>query len=268
MIWAHQFLLEQFLVFTLVLSRVSGLVMTAPIFGTTDVPMQARGLLAVALALLVMPMVWGQSLAPPGNLVNYVVIVGAEVLVGFTLGMAVNTLLAGIQVAANVIGQMSGLQMAEIYNPTSDTTGPVFAQIMFYVTLAVFVLIGGHRKLLGALLDTFVWLPPGLGGMPTGLADATTDLVAQSFILAVRAAAPTMTALLLSQLVLGLIGRTMPQLNINALGFGVNSLVGMGMLALSLGAMVWMFQEQVDSLLETVLDVFHQAASRVPLAGS
>ncbi len=264
MIWAYQFLLDQFLVFTLVLCRVSGLVMTAPIFGTTDVPMQVRGLLAVALSVLVMPLVWGQSLAPPGNLVNYLVIVAAEVLVGFTLGMAVNILLSGIQVAANVIGQMSGLQMAEIYNPTSDTTGPVFAQIMFYVTLAVFVLIGGHRKLLGALLDTFVWLPPGMGGLPTGLTELTTGLVTQSFILAVRAAAPTMTALLLSHLVLGLISRTMPQLNINALGFGFNSLIGMGMLALSLGAMVWMFQEQIDSLLENVLDVFQQAVKSPP----
>jgi flagellar biosynthetic protein FliR len=264
MIWAHQFLLDQFLVFTLVLSRVSGLVMTAPIFGTTDVPMPVRALLAVALSALVMPLVWGQSLVPPGNLVNYLVIVGAEVLVGFTLGMAINILFSGIQVAANVIGQMSGLQMAEVYDPTSDTTGPVFAQIMSYVTLAVFVLIGGHRKLLGALLDTFVWLPPGMGSLPSGLADAATSLVAQSFILAVRAAAPTMTALLLAHLVLGLIGRTMPQLNINALGFGFNSLVGMGMLALSLGAMVWMFQEQIDLLLENVLDVFHQAAKRVP----
>ena len=170
MIWAYQFLLDQFCLFTLVLSRVSGLVMTAPIFGTNDVPMQVRGLLAVALSVLVMPMVWGQSLVPPGNLINYLVIVGAEVLVGFTLGMAVNILISGIQVSANVIGQMSGLQMAEVYNPTSDTTGPVFAQIMFYVTMAVFVLIGGHRKLLGALLDTFVWhCPPAWEDCPPDL---------------------------------------------------------------------------------------------------
>ncbi len=188
---AYQFILDQFLLFTLVVCRVSGLVMTAPVFGAPDVPMQVRAFLAVALSVLVMPLVWGQTLTPPGALIHYLVIVGAEVLIGFTLGMAVNILLSGIQVAANIIGQMSGLQMAEVYNPLSDASGPVFAQIMYYVTVAVFVLIGGHRKLLGALLDTFVWLPPGLERLPADLSTAATELITQSFVLAIRARGPS-----------------------------------------------------------------------------
>jgi flagellar biosynthetic protein FliR len=262
MLLSYQFLLDQFLLFTLVVCRVSGLVMTAPIYGTTDVPAQVRGLLAVALSVLMMPLVWGRTLPPPGNLVNYLVLIGAEILIGLTLGIGVNILFSGIQIAANLIGQMAGLQMADVYNPTTDSSAPVFSQIMFYVTMALFVLIGGHRKVLGALLDTFLWMPPGGGAIPLELSEIITGLISQSFVLAVRAGAPTMTALLLANLVLGLVGRTMPQLNVNALGFAVNSMVGLGVLALSLGAMSWIFQDQVDPLLEAVLDAFRQAMPR------
>lgn len=260
MTWALPYFLDQFLVFTLVFSRTSGLVMTAPVFGSDSVPMQIRALLSVALAALVMPLCWGQSAPAAGNVVNFLVLVGAELLLGLTLGLAINILFSGIQVAANIIGQMSGLQMAEIYNPLSDVSGPVFSLMMYNVTLAVFVLIGGHQKVLCGLLDTFAWMPPGAGRMPIGLAEAVTGLVSQSFLLAVRAAGPTMTALLISQLVLGFTSRTLPQLNLNAVGFALNSLVAMGTLALSLGAMAWLFQEHVDPVLDGLLDMFRQVA--------
>ena len=149
MIWAQQFLFDQFLVFILVVSRVSGLVMTAPIYGTTDVPVQVRGLLAIVLSVLMMPLAWGQTITSPENVLNFLVIVGIELLVGLALGLGVNILFSGIQIAGNVIGQMSGLQIAEVYNPMDDANVPVFSQIIFYVTMAVFVLLGGHRKVLG-----------------------------------------------------------------------------------------------------------------------
>ncbi len=147
-------------------------------------------MLAVSLAVLMMPLAWGQTLPPLGNLVNYLVLIAAEVLIGLTLGLGVNILFSGIQIAANVIGQMSGLQLAEVFDPATDANVPVFSQIMFYVTLAVFVLIGGHRRVLGGLLDTFVWLPAGAGGLPQGLAEAVTGLATQSFLLAVRPRRP------------------------------------------------------------------------------
>ncbi len=83
-----------------------------------------------------------------------------------------------------------------------------------------------------------------------------TAILTQSFALGIRAAAPAMTALLLATLVLGLISRTLPQINIIAVGFGVNTLVALGTVMLSLGAMAWAFQEQIEptlDLLQTAL---------------
>ena len=66
------------------------------------------------------------------------------------------------------------------------------------------------------------------------------------------AAAPVMVALLVATLILGLVGRTLPQLNFLALGFGANAMVALVALSLSLGAAAWLFQDQLEPVLETV----------------
>ncbi len=253
MLWSTELSIHQFLTFTLVLVRVSTLVMVAPIFGTSDVPARVRALLAVALALLIVPLELAKTTPQPDTLVGYLLLVGSEALIGLTLGLGVLVLFSGMHVAGQVISQMSGMQLADIFNPGLDASVPIFSQLLYYVALAVFVLIGGHRRVMEALLDTYVWLPAGQGGFSRSIVEAMTALLSQSFVLGVRAAAPAMVALLLATLILGLAGRTLPQLNVLALGFGFNSLTTLVMLSISLGAAAWIFQEQVDPVLATVL---------------
>jgi flagellar biosynthetic protein FliR len=181
------------------------------------------------------------------------VLVGAEALIGLTMGLGVLLLFSSMHVAGQVISQMSGLQLADVFNPGFDTNVPVVSQLLFYVATAVFVIIGGHRRVMEALLDTFVWLPAGQGGMSRSVVEATTSLLAESFVLGIRGAAPAMVALLLATLILGLVSRTLPQLNVMALGFGFGALVTMATLSVSMGAAAWIFQSQLDPFLQTVL---------------
>jgi flagellar biosynthetic protein FliR len=193
---------------------------------------------------------------PPQNLVDFALLVAGETLIGVTIGMGITLLFSGVQVAGQVISQMSGLQLADVYNPGFDANVSVFSQLMFYVALGVFVIIDGHRRVMGALLDTFASLPPGGGGMPESVGETLTTLVAQSFVLGVRAAAPAMAALLVATLVLGLVSRTLPQLNIMTLGFGFNSLVTLGVICLSLGTVAWAFQDQVEPVLTSLIEAW------------
>jgi flagellar biosynthetic protein FliR len=116
----------------------------------------------------------------------------------------------------------------------------------------VFVVIGGHHRLIEALLDTYQALPTG-AGFPPSFVDALITLLGQSFELGIRAAAPAMAALLLATLLLGLVSRTLPQINAMQIGFGINSFVTLGMISLSLGAVAWLFQEQIDPALKLML---------------
>jgi flagellar biosynthetic protein FliR len=252
--WLQYLPTEKLILFTLILTRVSGLVMTAPVYGTPDIPVQVRALFAFALALLVTPSQWLVSVQYPGTMVNYLVVIGSELLIGLVLGLGIALLFAGIDAAGQMIGQSSGLLMAEIFDPTQGDNVSLLSRLLYFVAVAVFVCIGGHRMVMGALLDTFQAIPPGSAAVPGSLKDTFTHMAAQSLLLGIRAAAPVMLALLLANLVLGLIARTLPQLNVLVLGFGINSLLTAGVLTVSLGAAAWVFQDQVEPTVERLME--------------
>lgn len=245
--------LSQFILFTLVLARVSGLMLIAPVFGAPEVPVQVRALLAVALTLVLMPVQWGTLPSVPQTLPPYLLLIGSELAIGLLLGLAVQIMFSGIQLAGQVIGQVSGLALADVFNPSFDANIPLFSQLLYLTTLAVYLLVGGHRLLVQGLLDTFAAMPAGTAAMPDA-AGALTALVTQSFDLGLRAAAPATMALLLATLVMGLISRTLPSLNILAFGFGLNTMVTLGALAFSLGGIAWVFQQQLEPAIDTMLD--------------
>ena len=88
------------------------------------------------------------------------------------------------------------------------------------------------------------------------IVEAFTVLLIQSFSLGIRAAVPVVTAVLLSTLVMGLISRTLPQLNIMMVGFGMNSMLTYAILSTTLGAAVWVFQGHIEPLVELIVSTF------------
>jgi flagellar biosynthesis protein FliR len=246
--------LEKFVLFTLVLGRVTGLLMSAPIFGNRTMPMQFRALLAVAVAVLALAGQWNAQVAVPVDTMGYLLLMGGEALVGLCLGLGIDILLTAANVAGQIVGQASGESLAEIYDPQTDENFAVHAQLFAALATMVFVAVGGHRLLMGALLDTFQAIPPGHAGAPgDGVVECLYKLLTQAFSLGIRVAAPTVVALMLTTLVLGLVSRTLPQLNIMAMGFGLNSLVTYGVLMLTVGAVTLVFEEQLEPALESLV---------------
>ena len=244
---------EKFLIFTLVLTRTSGLLIASPVFGSTQAPATVRALISLALAALIMPSQWFATLPYPGSLLVYVLVIGSELVIGLVLGMGISILLGGIQMAGDMMSRVGGLTLSEIFDPTTSSNVPLFSQLLGLLSTALFMILGGHRMLLGGLLDTFSAIPPGGGvAMFFGTGDGGSDpgflaslvqmfllLITQSFHVAIRAAAPVVTAVLLATLVLGLISRTLPQLNVMVVGFGLNAMITFGVFFLTLGAACW-----------------------------
>ncbi|MEN6449909.1 MAG: flagellar biosynthetic protein FliR [Thermoguttaceae bacterium] len=249
-----------FIILPLVFARVTGLVLVAPIYGGSAVPLQVRGLLAAGLTLLIAPSQWDGSVPTFDGLPGYLVLLGVDALVGACLGLGLLVLLHGMTLAGELIGRLSGLGLAEAFDPNLDENVPQLSRLLFLLAACVFLCIGGHRAVMAGLLETFRAIPPGSGVLPRPLCDSLMTLVSQSFSLGVRAAAPVLASLLVATLTMGLVGRTLPQLNFLSLGFGVNAMLAFAALALSLGAVAWAFQGQVEPALETLLD-----ALKVPL---
>jgi flagellar biosynthetic protein FliR len=241
------------LVFTLVLARISGLLMTAPIYGSLEVPVRVRALLVFALALLVTPTQMGQRVEA-ATLVDYGVLAGGELAIGLVLGLGVQILFLAPQVAGQLVSQMSGIALADVFNPSLDSEVPVFSQLLYLFSLAIFMIIGGHRLVMAGLLETFNTVPPGQASLLATFSDSFLVLISQSLELGLRAAAPTVTALLLATLIMGLISRTVPQLNIMSLGFGISALTTLLVLSVSLAGIGWALEGQIEPFVETLVE--------------
>lgn len=239
-------------VFVLVLTRISGLIMTAPIYGSRQIPLRVRAMLAIALALVITPFLDPPPSAPSWSSLMMAYLLAREALLGMAIGLAVMILFTGLQVTGQVVGQMSGMALADVVDPSFDLNIPIFSQLFDVILLSVFLLIGGHRQVLQALLDTFAQRPVGAADLPVAFSHLLGQLLSESFIIGFRAAAPVMVALLMSILIMGLISRTLPQLNILAFGFSLNTVITLGVLALCLGAMISVVLTRADVVLETV----------------
>ncbi|MCA9237587.1 MAG: flagellar biosynthetic protein FliR [Planctomycetales bacterium] len=242
-------LLNQFGAFVLVLARVGAVVATAPLLSTKAAPMHVRVVLAVALSLMVAPLF---GAAPPVSVLDSAAFgwhLASEALLGSLLGLGVTILLSGIQLTGQIISQLGGTAISESFDPSLDESVPIYSQLFYFLALVMFVLLDGHEMIIEALLETYKWLPPGRAGWGATYTDAAVTLLSQSFLLGIRAAAPAMTALLLATLVLGLIGRTMPQINVLAVGFSVNAFTTLACLVVSIGAIALTFpQRAVDAI--------------------
>lgn len=256
MSWLLALYFNQFLVFLLVLTRVGALLMSMPILGSSSVPMQVRAFLAIAISLLLTPLQAHVQVADPGNLINMTVLLAREAVLGLALGLSIMLLLSGMQLAGQVMSQMSGLSLAEITDPTFDNSVPIFSHLLEMLSVVVFFAIGGHRQMMSALMGSFEWMPPGSGTLPDGLVDALADITGRSFELGIRASSPVMVSLLLAILVVALISRTLPQLNSMAVGMNFNAMIVLAVMAFCMGFAIWIFQDETARVVEDVSNTF------------
>ncbi|MBX9792209.1 MAG: flagellar biosynthetic protein FliR [Pirellulales bacterium] len=251
--------------YTLVLLRVGGMLATAPLFGARVVPVRVRALIALALAVAVAPA--SASSVVPDQPATYVLAAAAEVLIGVALGVGLRSLFVAMQLAGGIISLTSGLNLADVYNPDANEHTPLVAHFFELVSVTLFVAIGGHRLLVAGLLDTFTALPPGRVGVDRSTVGLLTSLAGESLSLALAVAAPALAALLLASLIVGLVSRTLPQLNLLVVGFGLNTAVTFAVLVVMFGALAWTFDDRLEPLLQSLMSRLspgHESA-RLPL---
>lgn len=243
---------DQLLVFLFVFARVGGLVVAAPVFGARGAPKYIRVLLAAAVALMIAPVFWNVTVPHTHDTLSLAITLAREAVLGLLLGLALLLVVTGLQIAGRIIGQMSGIALAEAVDPDLASNTPLFGKLFDLVATAVFLLAGGHRQVLAALLDTFKWIEPGSAHFSTGLLETLNDVAAQSFLLAIRVSAPVVVALLLATLIVGFVSRAVPQLNSIMLGLSLNTMIAVAVLTVSLGGAAWLFNEHADAAIEAV----------------
>jgi len=228
-------------VFALVAARLGGLLMFQPVLGALALPVHLRALLVLGLAALLTPAV---RLPPdaPTNLAALTIALAGELLLGILLSLVSVACFLGLQLGGLLIAQEAGLAFGQILDPNSEEQESVTSMLYLQLAVVVYFIVGGHRALVSACLDTFHTIPLLDAAAATRPAvDLILQALAVSGQIALRVAAPTMLAMFLVNLALGFVSRTMPQFNVLTFGFSVKALAGFVLMAVSLPAAVQAF---------------------------
>jgi len=223
-------------IFLLVLFRIGGLMLTAPIFSSSIFPTQVRILLALAIAAAVFPLV-AIDAAVPVTMASALSGLVGELAVGLLIGFGLTLMFMSVQLAAEFMSHQCGMSMGSVYNPMLETSETVFSQLYYMTAVIGFFAVGGHRALLRAVVDSFSTLPPLGFKFTNGMMDLILSLTQIAFELAIRISGPTIIAMMMSLLILGFLSRTMPQLNILNVGFPLKlgiALIVMGFTVMSM----------------------------------
>ncbi len=220
-------------VFGLVLARVGSLMVTAPIFGGKQVPNQVKAGIAIVLALVFTPLQMKAAPAVPPGLISYGLLAGREALVGLALGFAVGVVFSGIQMGSQLVGVQIGFGLGGVLNPSSGAESNVIDSFYGVLATVIFLAANGHHTVLEALSRTFQIAPIGQAQAPSISPDQVLAMVQEVIVIALRIAMPAVAALLLADVVLGLLGRAAPQMQVMIVGAPVKIAAGLLLLAAS-----------------------------------
>jgi flagellar biosynthetic protein FliR len=246
-------ILDHVVPFCLVLARVAGLFIAAPILANVSVPMRARALLAAALAVALYPVVPReyQSTSTIGFLDLLPAIFG-EMLIGGAMGMIAVIPLVAMDMAGTFSGQIMGLGLARVFNPEMDGDFDVLGQFLYIMAGAIFVLVGGVESLFLALAGTFRTLPAGGIGLTDAPLSLLVDTVTSGLQLAIRVSLPVLGIVSLLTVALGAVGKTMPQMNVMNVGFTFKSYAGLAMLTVALGGVAIVCGDEITFVLNQI----------------
>lgn len=232
------------ILFLLVLTRLGVMMLAMPGVGE-GVPMKIRAIIAIALSLLIVPLVQLPTDLQVNNLLEMVFALVREAAIGLLIGSVVRLLVTGLQMAGELASNGGGLQLGESIDPEMRASVSTISRLVGMLIGAVLITMGGHRMMLDALLDSFSAMPPGDVRFDIGMLELLVFELGAGISAGIRAGAPIMVALLLSNLVTGLISRTLPQLNILAVGLPINAITMMVVAAFTLGGTAWVFKAEM-----------------------
>ena len=219
--------------FVLVFFRTAGLMLAAPLFGSSKIPRRVKAMLALVLAA---GLVDGVAVPPamPDDVLTLAVGIGGELVFGLVMGLGLSLAFIAISWAGEIMGQQMGFNLAESFDPAMGSGGSLVGDMYFMLTLVIFMFMQGHQAMIRGLADSFKTLPLLQAGMSNGLFDVFVGLITSATVLAIKVAAPMLVTMLVVDVALGFLGKTVPQINVMNAGLTLRSGLGIAVLIVGL----------------------------------
>jgi len=225
---------QQIETFLLVLLRVSGILIVAPIFGHQAVPQQIKIGFALCLSLILVPLVSTVPVSFPQAIIPLGLFLAKELVAGLFIGFTFLLIFYGVEMGGSIVGMQIGFGLVNVIDPQSGQEVSVIGTLQFLLAMLFFLAINGHHIIISSILDSFKIIPPGGVQFSSPVGEKIIRMVAACFVIAIKIAAPLMVTLFLTDVALAMIARTIPQMNVFIVGFPLKIGVGFLMLIFTL----------------------------------
>ncbi|HTP63784.1 MAG TPA: flagellar biosynthetic protein FliR [Geobacteraceae bacterium] len=227
---------DDFTSFIMVLARIAGLFAAIPLFGGNRVPQTVKAAAILAMTLVLFPIIRGSIPQVATNPLTIGILVVREALVGITLSILSQLIFAAVEFCGQLIGMQMGLSIASLFDPDQGQT-QVIATFQGLLAMLFFMTLGVHHLFIRAIVESYEVLPVGAWHMSGELLHFVISATSGLFVLAIKLAAPVMVSLLAAGMVLGIMARSFPQMNVFMISFPLN--IGLGLLILGASLMAF-----------------------------
>lgn len=224
----------QLIAWFLVFIRLTSFLVTSPVFSFTTVPGTVKVGLSIFMAVAVFPNIDLANFTVPGNVLLFVIAVLGEIAIGMMLGFASSIVFNAIRTAGQYIDMQIGYMMANVFDPLSGSQNTVVGQYLYYLSLLLFLTVDGHHIILLAIMNSFHLLPINEVLIGSAVIEYMIKLIITALTVAIQVAAPIQAVMITIDMALGVLGRTVPQMNIFMLSFPIKTMVGLLVLSLIL----------------------------------
>ncbi len=235
------------------LTRVLGVMATAPILSDRSIPARVKLGFGIVLTLIIMPTLPPIQEFEIFSLKGLLILV-QQMIIGLAMGFSIRLVFAAVGVAGQMIGMSMGLGFAVFFDPMTQSQNTAISQFLTMLLMLIFLSLDGHLMMVRALADSFVLIPIA---METGsISPMKIAMWGQTiFTTGLLLALPAIAALLITNMALGILTRTAPQLNLFGIGFPVTLSIGFLVLALALQGMLLPMKGMVQDGMQYMQEV-------------
>ena len=239
--------------FFLVFSRIGSAFVFMPGFGEGFVPPRVRLIFALAVTLLVTPVVADKLPAMPESALSMTVIILGETVIGLFFGLSARLVMTAVQSAGTIIALETGFASALVNDPSTQQQSAVLGNFLFVFAILLLLISDLHHLALRGVAESYVAFQPGAPPMMGDMAESMSHLVSRSFELAMEMAAPFVVVGIILNLGLGLLSRLMPQVQIFFIALPLQILLGFVVLVLSISGILLWFLDRYRAIVGDIL---------------
>ncbi len=243
--------------FIFVLVRVGAFIVFVPILGSQQVPARIKIGFILLLSLSIFPLVRHLPMPEPKGLLDFSVYLFSEATVGLVLAYATRLIFTAVQIAGTVVDFQMGFGIVNVIDPQTQTQVSITAQFQNIFTILLYLALNAHHLTIYALVESFQLINPHQFGFSAGTMALILKLFATTFVVAVKIAAPIMAILFFISVGLGLVARTVPQMNVFIVGFPLQIAVGLLMVGLTMSFFAMLMTRHIAQLPDWLMSLMH-----------